>query len=105
VEAGQWVPHGDVSISTVAELADSIDAPTLVAGELTSEERQRLMRKKVNIHLAPPSLCVRRPPFWRSWLGRVGSLAGWMKLPPSPRSIFTLSNRFRHEVHHSQDDS
>jgi tRNA threonylcarbamoyladenosine biosynthesis protein TsaB len=61
VEENQWKPDGEVKISTVDAFTDSIDAPTLVAGELTSEERQRLTRKKVNIHLAPPSLCMRRP--------------------------------------------
>jgi tRNA threonylcarbamoyladenosine biosynthesis protein TsaB len=81
VEDGQWVPHGEISISTVSELADSIDTPTLVAGELNSEERQRLMRKKVNINLAPPSLCVRRPAVlaqlaWARWQsGRVDETA------------------------------
>jgi tRNA threonylcarbamoyladenosine biosynthesis protein TsaB len=71
-EDRQWVPHGDIKISTVSELADSIDSPTLLTGELNAEERQRLMRKKVNIHLAPPSLCVRRPAVlaqlaWTRW--------------------------------------
>ena len=46
---------------TVDELADSIDTPTLVAGELTPEDRHRLARKKVNVALASPTLCVRRP--------------------------------------------
>ena len=61
VEENQWKPDGEIKISTVDAFADSIDAPTLVAGELTSEERQRLTRKKAYIHLAPPSLCMRRP--------------------------------------------
>jgi tRNA threonylcarbamoyladenosine biosynthesis protein TsaB len=44
----------------------------LVAGELTPEERQRLMRRKVSVHLAPPSMCVRRPAVlaelaWMRW--------------------------------------
>lgn len=59
-------------IMTVDELADSIDKPTLVAGELSAEDRQRLARKKVNVVLAPPSLCVRRPSVlaelaWKRW--------------------------------------
>jgi tRNA threonylcarbamoyladenosine biosynthesis protein TsaB len=59
-------------IMTVDELADSIDKPTLVAGELSAEDRQRLGRKKVNVVLAPPSLCVRRPSVlaelaWKRW--------------------------------------
>ena len=71
VEENQWKPEGEIKITTVDALADSIDAPTLVAGELTSEERQRLMRKKA-VHLAPPSMCVRRPAIlaelaWTRW--------------------------------------
>ncbi len=70
-----------IKITTVEELADSIDTPTLVAGEMTSDERQRLMRKKVNVHLAPPSMCIRRPAVlaelaWRRWqLGKVDEAA------------------------------
>jgi tRNA threonylcarbamoyladenosine biosynthesis protein TsaB len=72
VEGHQWRLEGEIAISTVDKLADSIDKPTLVAGELTSEERQRLMRKKVNVHLAPPSMCMRRPAVlaelaWARW--------------------------------------
>lgn len=70
-EENQWKPEGDIKISTVDALADSMDQPTLVTGEMTSEERQRLTRKKV-IHLASPSMCVRRPAVlaelaWTRW--------------------------------------
>ncbi len=77
----QWKPEGEIKITTVDALADSIEAPTLVAGELTSEERQRLMRKKVNIHLSLPSMCVRRPAIlaelaWMRWQsGKVDDVA------------------------------
>ena len=57
----EWKSDNAAQVTTVDALADSIDKPTLVAGELTSEERQRLARKKVNVVLAPPALCVRRP--------------------------------------------
>jgi len=56
-----WQADGDPQVTTVDALADSIDKPTLVAGELSGEERQRLARKKVNVQLAAPSSCVRRP--------------------------------------------
>jgi tRNA threonylcarbamoyladenosine biosynthesis protein TsaB len=70
-----WRSLGDRAsekIMTSDELADSIDKPTLVAGELSAEDRQRLARKKVNVMLAPPSLCVRRPAVlaelaWARW--------------------------------------
>jgi tRNA threonylcarbamoyladenosine biosynthesis protein TsaB len=59
--AGSWRSDGEAEVTTVEALVNSIDQPTLVAGELTAEERQRLARKKVNVVLAPPYLCVRRP--------------------------------------------
>ena len=67
-----WKSSGEAQIMTVDELADSIDKPTLVAGELTAEDRHRLARKKVNVALASPTLCVRRPSVlaelaWTRW--------------------------------------
>ena len=67
-----WRSSGEAQIMTVDELADSIDTPTLVAGELTLEDRHRLARKKVNVALASPTLCVRRPSVlaelaWARW--------------------------------------
>lgn len=56
-----WKSQGPADITTAEALTESIEKPTLVAGELTSSERQRLARKKVNVLLAPPPLCVRRP--------------------------------------------
>lgn len=71
-EKHEWKADGDAQVTTVDALADSIDSPTLVAGELTGEERHRLARKKVNVMLASPSLCVRRPAVlaelaWMRW--------------------------------------
>lgn len=58
---GSWKADGAPTITTVDALAKSIDKPSIVAGELTADERQRLARKRVNVTLAPPSRCVRRP--------------------------------------------
>ncbi len=71
-ENHQWKSDGAAQVTTVDALAESIDRPTRVAGELTAEERQRLARKKVNVVLAPPALCVRRPSIlaelaWARW--------------------------------------
>ncbi|HEY5982690.1 MAG TPA: tRNA (adenosine(37)-N6)-threonylcarbamoyltransferase complex dimerization subunit type 1 TsaB [Anaerolineales bacterium] len=57
----QWVAVAAPQVMTVDGLAKTIAKPSIVAGELTSEERQRLGRKRVNVVLAPPSRCVRRP--------------------------------------------
>ncbi len=54
-----WQAEGAARSGTVDELLDEIKSPTLIAGELTSEERQRSTRK--GIMLASPSNCVRRP--------------------------------------------
>ncbi len=76
-----WQSQGPAEITTAEALADSIDKPTLVAGELSANERQRLARKKVNVVLAPPHLCVRRPSVlaqlaWARWHeGRVDEAA------------------------------
>jgi tRNA threonylcarbamoyladenosine biosynthesis protein TsaB len=56
-----WQLEEPVIVTTAPALAKSIEKPTLVAGELTSEERQRLARKKVNVTVAASHLCIRRP--------------------------------------------
>ena len=62
-EAGEngWSSKGTSTVTTADELAESIHKPTIVCGELTADERQRLARKRVNVLLASPSACVRRP--------------------------------------------
>jgi len=67
-----WTSKGNASVTTADELAESINKPTIVCGELTADERQRLARKRVNVLLASPSACVRRPAVlaelaWERW--------------------------------------
>jgi tRNA threonylcarbamoyladenosine biosynthesis protein TsaB len=73
-EAGEsgWESRGSATVTTADELADSINKPTIVCGELTADERQRLARKRVNVLLASPAACVRRPAVlaelaWEHW--------------------------------------
>ena len=73
-EAGEtgWVSKGPATVTTADELADKIKKPTIVCGELTADERQRLARKRVNVQLASPAQCVRRPAVlaelaWERW--------------------------------------
>jgi tRNA threonylcarbamoyladenosine biosynthesis protein TsaB len=68
----RWQAQGGVKSGTIDELADEIEHPTHVAGELTSEDRSRLARKRVNILLASPVHCIRRPSIladlaWARW--------------------------------------
>ena len=68
----EWQAQGEVKGGTIDELADEIESPTYVAGELSSEDRSRLARKRVNILLASPVHCIRRPSIladlaWARW--------------------------------------
>ena len=58
---GAWKAQGSPRVTTVDSLAKSIVKPSIVAGELATDERQRLARKRVNVTVAPPNRCVRRP--------------------------------------------
>lgn len=67
-----WQAQDPARVVTVDALADEIESPTIIAGELSAEERQRLARKKVNVKLASPAQCVRRPAVlaelaWARW--------------------------------------
>ncbi len=67
-----WQSDGPAAVATADELADSIRKPTLICGELTADERQRLARKRVNVQLASPAQSVRRPSLlaelaWERW--------------------------------------
>jgi tRNA threonylcarbamoyladenosine biosynthesis protein TsaB len=68
----RWQARDGIKSTTVDELADQIEHPTYIAGELTSEDRSRLARKRVNILLASPVYCIRRPSIladlaWARW--------------------------------------
>ncbi len=67
-----WQAQGPAVVSTVEELSRRIKSPTIVCGELTGDERQRLARKRINVHLASPARSVRRPGLlaelaWERW--------------------------------------
>ena len=58
---GGWQATGPAAVTTIDEMAKSITKTAIVAGELSTEERQRLSRKRARIVLAPFHLCIRRP--------------------------------------------
>lgn len=60
---GAWHPQGEARVTTVEALSDSIHKPTLVCGELNAEQRRLLARKRVNVRLASPAACMRRPSY------------------------------------------
>jgi tRNA threonylcarbamoyladenosine biosynthesis protein TsaB len=74
-----WQPVGKVEVLTAADLAQMIQKPTYVCGELAAEERRLLSRKRKNVLLASPAQCIRRPGYlaelgWQRWqAGQVDS--------------------------------
>jgi tRNA threonylcarbamoyladenosine biosynthesis protein TsaB len=68
----RWQAQGGIKGTTVEELAEEIESPTMIAGELSTEDRSRLTRKRTKILLASPVYCLRRPSIladlaWARW--------------------------------------
>jgi signal transduction histidine kinase len=76
-----WQAQGPAKVETVDSLAEQIQNPTIVCGELSAEERQRLARKRVNVVLMTAANSVRRPAIlaelaWARWqAGKVDDLS------------------------------
>lgn len=71
-EAGAWQPQGSLEVLDAHTLAERIQQPTRVCGELTEEERHVLGRKRRLVILASPAQSLRRAGFlaelaWRRW--------------------------------------
>lgn len=71
-----WQTGSKVEVLTPQDLAQRIQQPTLVCGELTAEERHLLGKKRGPIsrlvELASPAACLRRPSYlaelaWKRW--------------------------------------
>jgi tRNA threonylcarbamoyladenosine biosynthesis protein TsaB len=67
-----WKSGGKIEVMTAADLAQAIQKPTQVCGELTDEERRLLARKRKNVLLSSPAQSARRPAFlaeigWQRW--------------------------------------
>lgn len=71
-QAGAWQRQERIEVLTPEVLADRIQEPTWVCGELTDEERRLLGHKHKNILLASPAQSLRRPSVlaelaWQRW--------------------------------------
>jgi tRNA threonylcarbamoyladenosine biosynthesis protein TsaB len=67
-----WQAQGDARVVTTDSLIYEIRVPTLVCGEFTAEERQRLAKDELNVKLVSPAGSVRRPALlaelaWARW--------------------------------------
>ncbi|MBK8781577.1 MAG: tRNA (adenosine(37)-N6)-threonylcarbamoyltransferase complex dimerization subunit type 1 TsaB [Anaerolineales bacterium] len=70
-EKKTWQAEGGVRSGTVDDLLNEIESPTIVAGELSAEDRKKFSKKKA-VLLASPVNCLRRPSVlaelaWARW--------------------------------------
>jgi tRNA threonylcarbamoyladenosine biosynthesis protein TsaB len=69
---GKWKQYGELSVCTPAELEQMIKKPTLICGELPTDERHTLARRWKKVILASPAISIRRPAHlaelaWQRW--------------------------------------
>ena len=67
-----WQEKAEARVVTVEKLIDEIKSPSILCGEFTAEDRERLAKENVNIRLASPAQSVRRPAVlaelaWARW--------------------------------------
>jgi len=60
-QESQWVCDGNLSVTTAEELEATITEPTIICGELDSEEKKIISRRWRNAIIANPPLNIRRP--------------------------------------------
>jgi tRNA threonylcarbamoyladenosine biosynthesis protein TsaB len=80
-----WKPTGEIDVVTAQALAERIQKPTLVCGEMSAEERRILSRLRKNVVMASPANSLRRPSFlaelaWQRW--QAGELDDPVSLSP-----------------------
>ncbi len=66
-----WQAQGEARVVTVETLKAEVQSPSIVCGEFTSEDRQKL-ESNSNVHLTTPSQSLRRPAVlaelaWKRW--------------------------------------
>jgi tRNA threonylcarbamoyladenosine biosynthesis protein TsaB len=79
-----WQAAGSARVVTVQVLLEEIKSPSIVCGELTSEDRHK-MEENAHIHLTSPAQSVRRPAMlaelaWARW--QVGEVDDEASLAP-----------------------
>lgn len=56
-----WAPEGDIFMATALELEETIITPTILAGEISQDDRRILERRWRNALVASPAENLRRP--------------------------------------------
>lgn len=81
-EAAGWQPGGPIEALTLQGFAEKIGGPTLIAGELSDEDRRWLAANHPQARLASPAQSLRRPSYlaelgWNRWrAGKIDDPAG-----------------------------
>ncbi len=84
-KGSQWESQGAPQVMSVEDLAQKIETPTLVTGELSAAERVVLARKRRMVQMASPAASLRRPSYlaelaWKRW--RAGKVDDVIALAP-----------------------
>lgn len=58
---GKWQKKGDLDVVTAEEIEKRVTTPTIICGEMTSDEKKILSRRWRNIKIAEPPQNIRRP--------------------------------------------
>ena len=82
---GKWVARGEPQMVTAEDLVLQFNKPTIVAGELSADERQVLSRRRKNAVMVSPAQSMRRPSYlaeiaWERW--RSGQVDDVIALAP-----------------------
>jgi tRNA threonylcarbamoyladenosine biosynthesis protein TsaB len=63
VEGNTWVAQDEPAVIDAKDLVKTIEAPTLVCGELSADARTIIGRRWKNANILPPERCLRRAGF------------------------------------------
>lgn len=62
-EKGRWISDSEITVHTAESLAEFIQEPANVAGEINADARAFFRKQNKNMKLASPAMCLRRPGF------------------------------------------
>lgn len=58
-----WLPEGEIFIKKIDEISEMVTSPTLLCGELLTDDRHFLLKNNKNFVLASPVQSLRRPSY------------------------------------------
>ncbi|MDX9851298.1 MAG: tRNA (adenosine(37)-N6)-threonylcarbamoyltransferase complex dimerization subunit type 1 TsaB [Anaerolineaceae bacterium] len=58
-----WMPEGEIVIKKIDEISEMVTSPTMLCGELLTDDRHFLLKNNKNFILASPVQSLRRPSY------------------------------------------